>query len=707
MSARFWEALQAAGELLWSPTGNTLVELAIVTFTLLLLLLASLAVRQRRATAARARIPLVVGGWGTRGKSGTERKKAALLEAIGARVVCKTTGCEAMLVIGDEMDRAREFHLYRPHGKASIWEQVDVLHSAAELGADVLLWECMALREDYAQILQDSWSRDDLTTIVNAHPDHLDLQGPSGRDVALTIAGVIPREGRVLTTETQMLPILRGAARRQGATLEAVDPRRGERICPDVLARFPYTVHPSNLELEVRFGELLGLSRDFVLKETADFIIPDLGVLKTYPSEESEIHVRGRRLRFSNSMSANERTGTLSNWRRLGLDRPELDRREWIVVVVNNREDRTPRSEEFASAVVNDLSAHLFILIGTNLRGLRGFIETALEARLARLIPPSDLAGLADWARWALERDAAYLRALPRTEQELSDRIADYLGSSEVELSSALLEAESDEFFRGLEELIGRGLDPARREPLGEALEAYQRYLAHTRDLERVLEDSSQVAIAAWVERHRAWFRESFLGSLISVGDPYIPGDALVRKIALTLPPRARGHLVGVQNIKGTGLNFAQRWFRLGQIQRALDRLDQPGVTASRALETLEALENLVPFEVDLIRRAVGETLAREIPPRLQRGLRGLLEGLPVGEVLDTEAGREGLLIKLLSLIEPAVDMFLSVGRTRRARQALADLESEQISVANAKAVLGETSDDQGGAFSRLLRRRG
>ena len=47
---------------------------------------------------ARRNIPISIGGWGTRGKSGTERLKAALIGVMGHGLVSKTTGCEAMFI---------------------------------------------------------------------------------------------------------------------------------------------------------------------------------------------------------------------------------------------------------------------------------------------------------------------------------------------------------------------------------------------------------------------------------------------------------------------------------------------------------------------------------------------------------------------------------------------------------------------------------
>ena len=47
---------------------------------------------------ARHAIPLCIGGWGTRGKSGTERLKAALFGGLGFEVFAKTSGSEAMFL---------------------------------------------------------------------------------------------------------------------------------------------------------------------------------------------------------------------------------------------------------------------------------------------------------------------------------------------------------------------------------------------------------------------------------------------------------------------------------------------------------------------------------------------------------------------------------------------------------------------------------
>ena len=107
-----------------------------------------------------------------------------------------------------------EIPLFRPYDKATIWEHANLLRLAAGMQPSVFLWECMGLTPAYVDVLQRQWTRDDLATITNTYPDHEDIQGPAGFDVATTIAGFVPRRSRVITTEQQMRPILQASCDR-------------------------------------------------------------------------------------------------------------------------------------------------------------------------------------------------------------------------------------------------------------------------------------------------------------------------------------------------------------------------------------------------------------------------------------------------------------------------------------------------------------
>ncbi len=351
---------------------NSLSELIVFTGAIALLFFGSHLLANWQLRRARGNIGLSVGGWGTRGKSGTERLKAALLNGLGYSLVSKSTGCEAMFLQGDSYGPLREVPLFRPYDKASIWEHSNVVRMAARLRSSVFLWECMGLTPSYVDVLQRQWTCDDIATITNAYPDHEDVQGPAGWNVATTIAGFAPRKARVITTEEQMRPLLHTACQQERTSLRGLGWLESGLLTSDVMNRFPYTEHPDNVALVAAMAEDLGIERDVALKEMADQLVADLGVLRTYPVAE----LGTRRLEFTNGMSANERFGCMGNWERSGFAShdPESEPGTWITTVVNNRADRVARSRVFASILVRDLSADRHVLIGGNLGGLLGFI---------------------------------------------------------------------------------------------------------------------------------------------------------------------------------------------------------------------------------------------------------------------------------------------------------------------------------------------
>jgi len=263
---------------------------------------------------SRHSVAMTIGGWGTRGKSGTERLKAALFNVLGYSLVSKTTGCEAMFIHSFAFGEPLEIPLFRPYDKATIWEQRNLVNMASKMNSSVFLWECMALNPTYVDVLQKQWMNDDLATITNTYPDHEDIQGPAGYNVAETISGFVPPKSTLVTTEEQMLPYVQQKCSQHETELQSVGWLESGLITEDILARFPYQEHPDNIALVARMAENLGVSQEESFKAMADELVPDLGVLKTHPVAS----VRNRRIEFTNGMSANERFGCMGNWKRLG-----------------------------------------------------------------------------------------------------------------------------------------------------------------------------------------------------------------------------------------------------------------------------------------------------------------------------------------------------------------------------------------------------
>src|SRR5262249_34330033 len=156
----------------------------------------------------------------------------------------------------------------------TIWEQRGVLALGKRLGVRVFLWECMALQPDLVNLLTAQWMRDDYSTITNAYPDHEDVQGPAGYDVAQVISEFIPPNGRLFTTEDQMLPILKEMAKSKRTSVRAIGERESMLIGDDVLARFPYHEHPKNIALVSALAQALSVPAAVALAEMADNVVP-------------------------------------------------------------------------------------------------------------------------------------------------------------------------------------------------------------------------------------------------------------------------------------------------------------------------------------------------------------------------------------------------------------------------------------------------
>lgn len=594
---------------------------------------------RREIDRARASIPLSIGGWGTRGKSGTERLKAALFQALGCEVFAKTTGCEAMFLHAIPDQKAEEIFLYRTYDKATIWEQRDTLRLASRLGVDVYLWECMALNPIYVDLLERRWMRDDLCTLTNAYPDHENVQGPTGMDVARVMSEFIPRGKTLVTAEEQMLPVLREAARERDARLLQVGWRDVELLPEDVLARFPYREHPRNIALVLALAAELGVERDVALKEMADWIVPDLGVLKTYP----EASWRGRRLEFSNGMSANERTGFLGSWSRLGFDTVGPDAPgTWVVTVINNRGDRNARSAVFADILARDIAAHRHVVIGTN---VRGFVRRA-EAAFAKCLKEVSLVEASDEplppgvrAERAIARAARVWARLQvgalgpaRLAREASD-IAAGLGVPEAVVEETTFAAA----FQGASS--AKALEDLRAEVatrMGPGLASFGAALGeHGEEATRHLVDltAKHVAILRWqsavraalaaegeleqartvIERSfRALAAELFRATLVVVSDPTVTGDQIIDLVATATPPGLRSRVLGAQNIKGTGLDFAYRWVALDRTVRAITELE----TASDERALSLALELLARDDLGILDFAAAEPALRSAAAR-------------------------------------------------------------------------------------------
>ena len=671
--------LDGFSDYMLSAYGNSISQLVLFILLLSGLFIGRLMWAQWRQRRARSALPLVLGGWGTRGKSGTERLKAALINEMGLPLLSKTTGCEAMFVHAPPMGPLREFFLFRSYDKATIWEQQMVTDLAQRLSCDVMLWECMGLTPAYVNVLQQQWMRDDWSTLTNAFPDHEDVQGPAGYNIAEVMTQFIPRKGRVLTTEESMLPILREGARKFGSDLVSVPWWETHLVPSDVLARFPYDEHPTNIALVQALAEEMGLQRLASLKAMADRVVPDLGVLKTY--QQARIRTRG--LEFVMGMSANERHGTLSNWNRMGFHehRPETHPGVWISTVVNNRADRVARSRVFAKLLVTDVIADCHICIGTNLKGLSAFIreEFSVAMEELRMTPLLTSIQRQDWVREIAQR-----RWITVEQAQLTQRVSAMLDGALPQLpplvrAAALLQIEAPAAI--VETLRNAGIN-ADDALLIEIRQWLERWLAeHRAYLAFQSRVGSDEAVAVLNIEWEALLWSWFDARLVIVHDSYATPSDIINTLVAHTPPGYRNRIMGMQNIKGTGLGYVYAWQDWEQVAQAAQQLVQGDFEAfRRGLAMLQQTQGLNLLAIEVLDKSIEQArhrsdgLGEEYQAELEQ-LRQRLEQLRSDEaVRATGSGQQkighGELLRNFAL--KWTEQFLDAGdAVRRKKTAL------------------------------------
>lgn len=697
-----------------SPGGSSVIQLGLVVAIVFAAIVTRAAWIMRSIEVARRAIPLSIGGWGTRGKSGSERLKAALFHALRCDVVVKTTGCEAMFIHAMRGVPAHEMFIYRPYDKATIWEQRNVLFVAQRLRAQVFLWECMALQPRFVDTLADEWMQDEVTTLTNAYPDHEDIQGPSGEDVARVIARFMPRRGTCFTTEEQMLPLIRDSAARKGTNLRVVEPIEAELLPRDLLDRLPYQEHPRNVAMVLALAEHFEVDREFALVEIADHVIADLGVLKTYP----EVRYRGRSMTFSNGMSANERAGFMSNWLRLGFDQVDVNRDGEVstVIVVNNRADRVARSRVFAQILVDDAPADHVVIINSNLAGMMQFIREALDAKLQGLRVTGD-----GGTQRALERfdEAMKWLKVPTVSGALRERLLRMLRSLPMEEEAAIalvadtaIQTAIDACDANLPSLLGAALDAAA--PGDSPMKAD--ILRHARRLVERLRTrlDARAEIEAALERgdpngadeiYRRTYRSLFLDRIAVLWDTGATGDQVIDFIAGEMPPGQKGRLMGAQNIKGTGLDFVYRWLSVDKTRSELDRLRREPRSRREALMALGAHTDYGLLDCREALETVRDLRANGGPDWAQHHqlMDGLVEQLGALEKQKAErlvaSVKSGKVERVLKWVEAGLDHLDSVRRTRFAQKVMDDLFAQRIGHGRAALLLRDVTGRQKGGW--------
>lgn len=321
------------------------------------------------------RIPIRIHVNGSRGKSSVTRLVGAVMRATGKVTVTKTTGTAARFILPD----GYEVPIFRP-GRPNIIEQIKVVKKACELGAEVLIAECMAVTPEYIHILQSKTIQGTLGIMTNVRDDHLDVMGPTIYDAAVNMAKSLPVNGHVITAEKKWFGILEQEAGKRRSTIVRTE---GDSVTDEEMEGFGYIEHKDNIAIALEVARLFKLPRRLAFQAMYN-ANPDPGVLR-------EIVVGGRpgTVFFFNALAANDPESSQVIW-----DLARRKRKGRGVIIMILRGDRQQRTESYFKYLGKTLLADRYIIAGSQ--------SSVLANHLTRMgVPEKDILPLGEAAKAA------------------------------------------------------------------------------------------------------------------------------------------------------------------------------------------------------------------------------------------------------------------------------------------------------------------
>ena len=297
------------------------MELILFFAVVLALLLLYLLRENRRHEHNLAQLSLRIHVNGTRGKSGVTRLIAGGLRAGGRKVVAKTTGTAAQLILPD----GSEEPLQR-RGPANIRENIGLINKAVALGADTIVFECMALQPELQNFCERRLIKSHIGVITNVRADHEDVMGKGLANIAAALANTIPQNGTLVTTPAAAELL---AAHLQGTSMVVADERE---LPAAALEGFPYPVVPENVALALKVCNLAGVDTATALAGMRQ-ASPDAGNLHL-----CTVTLAGQKVRLIDALAANDPDSTAWLWEQY------VGRGKQAVVLLNCRPDRKLRT---------------------------------------------------------------------------------------------------------------------------------------------------------------------------------------------------------------------------------------------------------------------------------------------------------------------------------------------------------------------------
>jgi hypothetical protein len=199
----------------------------------------------------------------------------------------------------------------------------------------------------------------------------------------------------------------------------------------------------------------------------------------------------------------------------------------------------------------------------------------------------------------------------------------------------------------------------------------------------------------------------------VLVDDPSASGDAIIDAIALGAPAASTTRIYGVQNIKGTGLDFVHRWLSVERVERWLAELaaDHPRERWRDTLAEIATYQRFGVMDAALVAQRLDDEnlrgrmamagLAVQVEQAVENARRG--EAATRTHLTRPDShGKSSITTHILAGIERFLDSIDSIRRARTVDRVYEDLAHRRVGQQRAASVVRAVHERQKGGWLKL-----
>jgi gamma-polyglutamate synthase len=328
-------------------------------FALFLLMIVVFLVREKICNERRLNgIPIRIHVNGIRGKTSVTRLIAAALRESGIRTLAKITGDEPVLIYPDGKEE-----IIQRRGPVRIQEQIRFVKKAADLHAEAIVIECMALDPHLQCVSETQMIKSTVGVITNVRQDHMEIMGKSLDDIAEALSQTIPKKGLLVTSDERYFAFFKARAAERDTKAFLSENKKdechqGNRGEPSVLRE--------NILIADKVCSLVAIAAS-----PAHGSLAHKDTDKTYPNIII-MNLDGKKLYFIDAFSANDIDSTRLI-QQMTLHKTYFPRP--YIALLNNRADRPLRMLSFLSYLTLDPTYDYVVLLGDNQRMAKKYIQ--------------------------------------------------------------------------------------------------------------------------------------------------------------------------------------------------------------------------------------------------------------------------------------------------------------------------------------------